>query len=396
MRFLKPLAFLSVCCALSACATNAVTGKNELVLVGGNEIAMGQQEYGPTIQSQGGAFIHDSALTSYVNRIGQAIARNSDRRLPYEFTVINSSEPNAWALPGGKMAINRGMLLQMSSEAELAAVLAHEIVHAAAGHSRQQMQSATLLNLGLQLANTQLQGAAYKDIAMQSASIGAKVLSSKYSQSQELEADQYGMKYMARAGFNPKGAVDIQRTFLRLSKERGMHSDGLSNLFSSHPPSALRVQKNSEHLLTLPNTKSMGVSSYQQAIAKIKRLQPAYDLFQKGAKAVAKKQYSTALIYANQAIERFPSEGRFYELKGFCQEKLGQKTSAMSSYNTAIAKNPNYFQGYLMRGMLHQQRGNRASAERDLLASYKLLPSPKIKQLIISLRGGTVQQMPRR
>ena len=391
MRLLKIISFpLLAGLFLTACATNPVTGKNELVLVGGNEVSMGQQQYGPTIQSQGGEFIHDAALTSYVNRVGQRLAANSDRKLPYEFKIINSSEPNAWALPGGKLAINRGMLLQMKTEAELAAVLGHEIVHAAAGHSRQQMQSSTLLNLGLQLAQAGLQGTGYQQLAMQGASIGAHILNSQYSQTQELEADYYGMKYMSRAGFDPQGAVDIQKTFLRLSKGAGQ--SGLGTLFSSHPPSALRVSKNSEHLLSMPRTGNVGSSSYQQAIAYIKRLQPAYDLYDKGVKAVSSKQYSQVLNYANQAIRSFASEGQFYELRGFAQQQLGQNTAAMSSYQKAIQYNPNYYGGYLRRGVLYKAMGQRSAAEQDLIRSYKLLPAPQIAQMINELRGVSTQQ----
>ena len=82
----------------------------------------------------------DPELTKYVNEVGQRLAAVSDRKLPYEFVVINNSVPNAWALPGGKIAVHRGLLIELNSEAELAAVLGHEIVHAAARHGAKGME----------------------------------------------------------------------------------------------------------------------------------------------------------------------------------------------------------------------------------------------------------------
>lgn len=132
-RFLASLLILA---ALAGCSTNPVTGRSEITFVGEDtEIRMGEQNYVPMQQSQGGEYDIDPVLTEYVQGVGQKLSAVSDRPLPYEFVVLNNSVPNAWALPGGKIAINRGLLTELESEAELAAVLGHEIVHAAARHS---------------------------------------------------------------------------------------------------------------------------------------------------------------------------------------------------------------------------------------------------------------------
>src|SRR5210317_1032321 len=117
--------------ALYGCAVNPVTGKNELSLISeSQEISIGQKNYGPSRQMQGGDYNVNPELSVYVNTVGQKLARVSDRKLPYEFVVLNNSTPNAWALPGGKIAVNRGLLMSLENEAELAAVLGHEIVPA--------------------------------------------------------------------------------------------------------------------------------------------------------------------------------------------------------------------------------------------------------------------------
>ncbi|MBT3900086.1 MAG: M48 family metalloprotease, partial [Gammaproteobacteria bacterium] len=125
MRMTKLLLLLAlITCLSTGCAVNPVTGKNELSIISeSRELTIGAQQYGPSQQSQGGTYSVDPALTDYVNEVGQRLAAVSDRQLPYEFIVLNDSVPNAWALPGGKIAINRGLLMQLDSEAELAAVL---------------------------------------------------------------------------------------------------------------------------------------------------------------------------------------------------------------------------------------------------------------------------------
>ncbi|MFZ2982674.1 MAG: M48 family metalloprotease, partial [Sphingobium sp.] len=126
---------------LSACGTNPVTGKRELQFVSeSQEIAIGQQNYAPARQQQGGDYIIDPELTAYVQSVGNKLAAVADRKLPYEFVVLNDSVPNAWAMPGGKIAFNRGLLYELNSEAELAAVLSHEIVHSAARHGAKGME----------------------------------------------------------------------------------------------------------------------------------------------------------------------------------------------------------------------------------------------------------------
>ena len=106
------LVAIALALTLSGCSVNPVTGENQLSLIGeSQELAMGAEQYVPTQQTQGGRFYVDPELTLYVSEVGQKMARVSDRPdLPYEFVVLNSSVPNAWALPGGKIAINRGLL----------------------------------------------------------------------------------------------------------------------------------------------------------------------------------------------------------------------------------------------------------------------------------------------
>ena len=196
---------------LSACSVNPVTGKREMVLMStAQEIEMGKQNYAPMQQSQGGAYDVDPELTAYVQRVGNKVAAQSNVNLPYEFVVLNNSVPNAWALPGGKIAINRGLLTELESESELAAVLGHEAVHAAARHSAKQQSTAMLMQVGVMGTMVVASDSDYGNLIAGGASVLAQAGLAKYGRNAELESDYYGMQYMSAAGYDPQGAGTLQ------------------------------------------------------------------------------------------------------------------------------------------------------------------------------------------
>jgi len=277
------------CIFFAGCSVNPVTGDRDFMLVSGEqELAMGLQQYVPMQQSQGGPYDVDPALTAYVENVGQKLAAASDVKLPYEFVVLNNSVPNAWALPGGKIAINRGLLTELNSEAELAAVLGHEVVHAAARHSAQQM-SRGMMTQGLVLATTvAASDSGYGDLAAMGAGLAGQLTLSRYGRDAELESDKYGMRYMSKAGYDPQGAVTLQETFVRLSE--GHEQDWMSGLFASHPPSEERVKENRLRASKLPAGGELGTERYAAAMKKTMAAKPAYEAYDKGRKALGKKR----------------------------------------------------------------------------------------------------------
>jgi len=359
---------------VAGCATNPVTGKSEFMVVSeAQELELGAQNYAPMQQAQGGVYDVDPELTQYVQRVGNKLAAVSDRPLPYEFTVLNNSVPNAWALPGGKIAINRGLLTELDSEAELAAVLGHEIVHAAAKHSAKQMSRGVLLQ-GAVLATAAMAGGTdYGDLAVGSASVGAQLLNSTYGRGAELESDEYGMKYMSLAGYDPAGAITLQETFVRLSE--GQDSDWLSGLFASHPPSQSRVDANVQTAASLPAGGVLGIDSFEAAMKKTIAIQPAYEAHDEGRKALADEKYDEALALAKKAIDLFPEEAHFYALRGDARQAGGQFDMAVKNYDSAVRRRDNYFYYYLQRGLAKNELGNTDSAASDLERSIELLPT---------------------
>lgn len=372
--FSRFFVFLLLIALLSGCAVNPVTGKKELVLVGEQwELDTGAKQYGPARQAQGGDYIVDPALSAYVNRVGQRLAAVSDRKLPYEFKVLNNSVPNAWALPGGKISVNRGLLTELKSESELAAVLGHEIVHAAAKHGAQGMTRGMLLQAGVVGVAVALQGEDYGQWAQAGASVGAQLINQKYGRDDEREADHYGMLYMSRAGYDPQGAVELQRTFVAL--QEGGRQDWISGLFASHPPSPERVNNNIKMAATLPQGGEIGVERYRAEIAHLLKTKPAYDAFDQGRKALQDKDYSKAARLARQAISLEPNEAMFYGLLGDVEQKNQRWQTALNQYNKAISLNPDYFYHYLQRGMVNEKLNLTSQAQADLKQSTELFPT---------------------
>jgi predicted Zn-dependent protease len=360
--------------AIGGCGTNPVTKKTELSWMSEQqEIRLGSQQYLQNQQSAGGKFNLDPQLAAYVNEVGQKLVRVSDRpNLPFEFVVINDSVPNAWALPGGKLAVNRGLLTELKSEAELAAVLSHEIVHAAARHGAGSMERGILLSTGAAIISVLAADKNNHGLIDFAAAGGAALLSLRFSREHELEADHYGIDYMVRAGYDPKAAVELQQTFVRLSGDRS--AGWLAGMFATHPPSQERVDANRNMAASLPANLYRGEDVYQRKTAFLTISKPAYAAHDEGRKSLDKDP-AHALAQADRAIKLEPREAMFHALRGDALKKLGRAAEAEHEYGEAIKRNGDYYAYFLSRGLTRSRLGNAAGAQSDLERSNALLPT---------------------
>lgn len=369
------------------CATNPVTKKSEISFVSEQqEIRIGSQQYLQSQQSAGGKFILDPALGAYVNEVGQKLVKVSDRpKLPFEFVVINDSVPNAWALPGGKLAINRGLLTELKSEAELAAVLSHEIVHAAARHGAKSVEQGTLLAAGAVIVGALASDKKYSEVVDYAAQGSAALLSLRFGREHELEADHYGIDYMVRAGYDPKAAVELQETFVRLSGNKS--ANWLAGLFATHPPSQERVDANRKRAAGLPANLYRGEDVYRHKLAFLMQSKPAYAVHDEGRKLL-EKEPAQALAKADQALKLEPREAMFHALRGDALKKLGRMAEAEQEFSEAIKRNGEYYAHYLDRGLVRQRLGNNAGAQSDLERSNTLLPTAAAHYVLGNLAQG--------
>jgi len=202
----------------AGCVVNPATGKRQIrVISTAEEIAIGRQA-APKFEAEFGGRVPVPALQRYIRRVGGKVGRVSERReVPREYALLASEVPNAFALPGGKVYITAGLMLQLSNERQLAAVLGHETGHVAAAHNvmalQRQMGSALLAELA---------AAAVGDKAAEGAKLATQFATAlanlHYSREDEYEADQLGIRYMTRAGYNPWGMVELLNRLLAMSR----------------------------------------------------------------------------------------------------------------------------------------------------------------------------------
>ncbi len=372
---------------MAGCSVNPVTGDRDFMLVSiEQELAMVEQNYLPMQQSQGGVYDVDPVLTEYVSTVGMKVANQSGVEMPYEFVVLNNSVPNAWALPGGKIAINRGLLTEMNSEAELAAVLGHEVTHAAARHSAQQ-QSRGMVTQGLVVATTiAASDSGYGELAAIGAGLAGQLTLMKYGRDAELESDKYGMRYMSAAGYDPRGAVTLQETFVRLSE--GRNEDWLSGLFASHPPSQARVDANRRRLKNLPEGGIAGEDTYAAAMRKTREVLPAYEAYDDGRAALGEKDTEAALALANKALALYPGEAHFHALRGDVRLMNEQYDMAVTNYNRAINRRDEFFYYYLQRGIAQRELQQDDAAVADLERSLDYLPTAPAHLVLGDIKAG--------
>jgi len=376
----KILASLSIVLFLVGCGTNPVTGKRELSFYStASQIQMGEQNYSPSQQSQGGVYYLDDDLNAYVSEVTQKLAIAAQTvfpeapDLPYEIAVLDNNVPNAWALPGGKMAINRGLLVELEDESELAAVLGHEIIHAAANHGAAQMSRNAVFGVGAAVVGIAASQSEYGNLINYGSQIGSAAWMASYGRDDELESDHYGMMLMVEAGYDPQGAVRLQETFVRMSG--GQSSDFISGLFASHPPSQQRVDANRAFAEQLPPGGFVGRERYQNAIAQMTRDAEAYEAEEQAIAALNDGRYDVALSALDRAVKIQPDGGQFWELRGHAWQMKNNNTNAEKAFSTAIDKNPDYFQHWLARGILRKELGRDSAAQNDLEISYSLMPT---------------------
>lgn len=234
---------------LTSCAQNPVSGNPNFVTMSeSQEVQVGRQEDVKVRQQYG--IYDDKALQKYVNEIGQRLAQGSHRPgLQYHFTVVDSPEINAFALPGGYIYITRGIMSYLNSEAELAGVIGHEIGHVTARHSVQQMSAATAAGVGatlLEIFVPVLRNQA-GDTAI---NMLGNVLLSGYGRDHELEADRLGAQYLVRAGYDPQAMIKVigvlknQELFdAEVAKAEGREPRSYHGVFASHPDADTRLQQ---------------------------------------------------------------------------------------------------------------------------------------------------------
>ena len=221
---------------LAGCAVNPATGKREFMLVSeGQELEMGAAYDSQVVASIG--LYNDPALQTYVVDLGKKLAATTERpNLPWTFRVVDDPSVNAFAIPGGHVYITRGILAHMTNEAELAAVMGHEIGHVTARHTAQQMTQQQLAGLGLAIGT--IASSRIAQYAGQ-ASQALQVLFLKFSRDDENQADQLGIRYSSRANYDSRQMINVMQMLDRVQAQSGSK---LPEWLATHPDPGNRIQ----------------------------------------------------------------------------------------------------------------------------------------------------------
>jgi predicted Zn-dependent protease len=260
------LALTAILALSSGCAVNAITGEEEMMFFGPDkDVELGRQ-YAPAIEKELGGRIPDENLHRYIHEVGQKIARVCDQPdIAYHFTAVQHRSVNAIALPGGYIFITRGLLREIKSESQLAAILAHEVGHVVARD--------TMVAISRQLGMTALVVAAHAGGAparvARAADFITAVLSLQYSRDDEKAADLVGLSYMTQAGYDPNGMVETMEILQELQTVRPIE------FFSTHPNPDSRIAYLQERIARRHSglgTLKRGEQEYEAAVlSKVQR-----------------------------------------------------------------------------------------------------------------------------
>jgi len=390
---------LAAAAACSACATNPVTGQRQFTLTSQErEIATGTRHYPAAVAEEGGSFDLDPDLSTYVDSVGQSVAQAGPHpELPYEFTVINSSKPMAFVLPGGKIAISRGLLVLLENEGQLASVLAHQVVHAAAKHPSRRLEHDTLKRMALAtvaIGATVVGIPAFPLLAMtpRTESTSQMLVHLRYDEDEEILADRHAMDALRKTGYSAGHSVDTLQV-LSLRQSEIPVEKTRRTVFESHPlsrkrTSAARIRAwklaQEDSARDRPNPSSnreppaddlLLQSRFAERTSWVRSVHHAYEAYDNGRTAYFEAHYDRALFLAQQAAGGVPREPQFHELEGHIYMKKGDYPNAFTSYDRMLALRPDDAAAWARRGLARKALGDPRGAAIDFRISLSLGPN---------------------
>jgi beta-barrel assembly-enhancing protease len=359
------------------CATNPVTGKSQLMLVSEDQEIQIDKQYAPYQFSSDYGTVQDKALNDYIHRTGKNIAAQTHRaQMPYNFHAVNATYVNAYAFPGGSIACTRGILLALENEAELAALLGHELGHVNARHTAEQMSKGMLTQAvvsGISIIAGSA-GGVYGNLASQLGQIGAGALLASYSRSNERQADALGMEYMVRSGYSSAGMVGLMNMLQSMGKEK---PSAIELMFATHPMSTERYQTAVQLADTTYQSakgKPLHRERYMDQTAGLRAQKRAIEEMQNGEKEMYKKNFGAAETHFRQALKLAPSD--YTGLVLMSKSQLLQKNWAVGRQYAEMAQQvyPQEAQAYHLSGFAKIQLKEYDGALEEFSAFEKRLP----------------------
>ena len=360
---------------LSGCATSPVTG--ETILVGMSEAQEKQTDIqvAPHQFSQDLGAIQDESVNRYVAGIGQRMGALTHRpQMPYSYRVLNANYVNAYTFPGGAMGVTRGILADLDDEAQLAALLGHELGHVNARHAAQRQGQNLVAQAALAGLNVAAQNSDWGGLMSIGGQIGASALLAGYSREHEREADALGQEYLVKAGYPATGMVRLHQLLVAEEKSR---PSLLQTMFSTHPMSSERMQAAqaaADSRYRISNSLDARRERFMDSTASLRRIRPTIDACKNGETAMAARQYAKAQTEFQTALAKTPRDYASNLRMAQCLQAQGQTTKAANYADNAREIYPQEAQAYKLAGVLALQQRDAGRAFENLDRFDRLLP----------------------
>jgi beta-barrel assembly-enhancing protease len=359
---------------LQGCAQSPVTGERILVGMSESQERAADAQYAPHQFSEDLGAIQDDAVNRYVSTLGADLHRHTHRpQMPYSYRVLNANYVNAYTFPAGAMGVTRGILVNLEDEAELAALLGHEMGHVNARHAAQRSGQGLLASVAL-VGVAMMVDEQWADVASVGGQIGASALLAAYSRDNEREADALGQAYLVRAGYPASGMTRLHQLLVAQEKQApGL----LQTMFSSHPMSSERVataerlaQTQYAHTLNRPQRRER----FMDETASVRRIKPTIEACQQGEVAMSRKQLPAAQTAFAKAIRATPQDYAANLRMAQCLQAMGKAQEARAFALTAQTIYPQEAQAHKMAGVLALQLKQPQQAYEHLTRFDQQLP----------------------
>lgn len=361
--------------ALSGCAQSPVGGKSILVGMSEAQEKAVDQQVAPQQFSQDLGPVQDAQVNNYLSSVGQRLDKLTHRpQMPYSYRVLNANYVNAYTFPGGAMGVTRGILVDLNNEAELAALLGHEMGHVNARHAAQRQGQAMVAQVAVMGANIAASSSEWGGLVAIGSQLGASAMLSSYSRDNEREADELGQEYMVRAGYPASGMTGLHQLLVNQQKEEpGL----LQTMFSTHPMNRERrdtAQRLAETKYASTLKRDVGRERFMDSTASMRRIKPTIAACQNGEVAMAGKQYGKAEGEFRSALQKTPRDYAANVLMAQCLQAQDKDREALGYAEAAKKIYPQEAQAHKLSGVLALGLKDPAAAYAGLDRYDRMLP----------------------
>lgn len=337
--------FLLLLFSLS-CSSHQSNGFSLRIISEEKEIELGKLYLPASIDEFEGLYPEED-VQLYINVLGKKLAQRTQRKMDYQFYLVNSGVVNAFALPGGPVIITRGIFLTLEDEDELAGILGHELGHIERRHHARFVEKQMALNLLLQIGAIILPQNLSGELLFQLGRVSAGLLSLKFSRDQEREADEAAFILLINSGYSPEGMLKVFERFKKMEKTRP------PEWLSTHPLPESRIKDWQSRIAQYRPTGSFIKSStkFEEIRRNLLQTKPSFDECEKGKRAYKERDYERAERHFQKALELYPKNvpALIYLAKIHLKEK--NYSSARDYAFRALKFNPELFSAHYLCGL---------------------------------------------